>query len=232
MQDALAQMQSQGDCDNGSGMGKKNKPGGKGGMGMGMGIGNPGFQQKMQQLAAEQQALNQQMQQLGQGGEGSNGQMSQEQRAAMKRLSGEQDRVRKSMEELAKEQKENGGKPSDKNDGNKLQNELNKMAEEMKEITSEINKGNISPETLQRQEKILSRLLDATRSVNDRDFEKKREANSGKDILQRSPSGIDLSTQEGKTRAMQELMQSIKRGYTKDYEQVIRQYFDAIQKHY
>jgi chromosome segregation ATPase len=232
MQDALAQMQSQGDCDNGSGMGQKNKPGGKGGMGMGMGMGSPGFQQKMQQLAAEQQALNQQMQQLGQGGEGSNGQMSQEQRAAMKRLSGEQDRVRKSMEELAKEQKENGGKPNDKNDGNKLQNELNKMAEEMKEITSEINKGNISPETLQRQEKILSRLLDVTRSVNDRDFENKREANSGKDILQRSPSGIDLSTQEGKTRAMQELMQSIKRGYTKDYEQVIRQYFDAIQKHY
>ncbi|MDR0927681.1 MAG: hypothetical protein LBO69_07950 [Ignavibacteria bacterium] len=237
MKDALEQMKSESDCDNGDGSsnksgGKSKKPG-KGGSGGGaaggMGMGSS-MQMQMQQMAAQQQAINQQMQEMmGQGGEGG---MSQEQRAAMQRLSNEQDQMRKSMEELSKEQKDLGTKPEDREEQRKLANELQKMAEEMKEITADINRGNISPETLKRQEKILSRMLDATKSVNDRDFEKKRESNSGKDMQLKSPSGIDLSTQEGKMRAMQELMQSIKKGYTKDYEQVIRQYFEAIQQHY
>lgn len=228
LQDALAQMQSEGSCQNGGG--GQGQGSGKGGGG---GAGSIGFQQRMQQMAAEQQALYQQMQDMmGQGGSGGGGQYSQEQRAAMKRLADNQERIRKSTEELSKEQKNFGGKPQDKNENKKLANELAKLAEEMKEVTSDINSGNISPETLQRQEKILSKLLDAHKSINDRDYETKRESKKGADVMRQSPTTIDLSTQEGKTRAMQELMQSIKKGYTKDYEQIIRQYFEAIQKNY
>ena len=231
MQQSLSEMQGGGSCENGGGSGSCGGSGRGGSQGMGMG----GMQQMLQQMAAEQQALNQQMQQmLGQGGAGGTnpGRYSQEQQAGMQRLAGDQDRLRKSLEDLANEQKDLGGKPEDRNDAQKLSNELTKLADELKEITSDISRGRISTETLQRQERILSRLLDATRSVNERDFEKRREERTGTDILQRSPSGIDLSTQEGKTRAMQELMQSISRGYTKDYEQIIRQYFEAIQKNF
>ena len=234
MQDALSQCQNEGSCENGDGSGQGKGKGKSSGQGMGMG-GNAGMQQMLQQMAAEQQALNQQMKDmLGKSGSGgtNEGKYSQEQQAGMKKLADNQDRMRKTMEDLAQEQKDFGGKPQDKNDNKKLSNELTKLAEEMKEITADINRGNISSETLQRQEKILSRMLDATKSVNDRDFEKKRESKSGVDMLRHSPSGIDLSTQEGKTKAMQELMQSIKKGYTKDYEQIIRQYFEAIQRNY
>jgi hypothetical protein len=250
MQQSLNEMQNDGGCENGDnscsgdgscgqgncgqgGQGGKGQGRGKG-SGFGMGAGQ-GTQQMLQQMAAEQQALNQQMQQMmggsGQGGT-NEGRYSQEQQAGMRRIAEEQNRIGKSMEELAKEQEDLGGKPQDRNDGNKLSNELTKMAEELKEITADISRGRITPETLQRQERILSRMLDATRSVNDRDFERNRESQRGIDILRNSPSGIDLSTQEGKTRAMQELMQSIKKGYTKDYEQIIRQYFEAIQRGY
>ena len=232
MQQSLGEMQNEGSCENGDGSGSGSGQGKGKNQGMGMG----GMQQMLQQMAAEQQALNQQMQDMfGQGGGagGTNaGKYSQEQQAGMKKLADNQDRVRKSLEDLANEQKDFGEKPQDRNDAKKLSNELTQLAEELKEITTDINRGNISPETLQRQERILSRLLDATKSINDRDFERKRESKSGTDMLRRSPSGIDLSTQEGKTRAMQELMQSLKKGYTKDYEQIIRQYFEAIQKHY
>jgi len=247
MQQSLNEMQNDGGCENGDsscsgdgscgggncGQGGKGKGKGRG-SGFGPGSGQGGMQQMLQQMAAEQQALNQQMQQMLGGGQGSTneGRLSQEQQAGMRRLAGEQDRIGKSMEELAKEQEDFGGKPQDRNDSRKLTNELTKMAEELKEITANISRGNISPETLQRQERILSRMLDATRSINDRDFERNRESQRGVDILRNSPSGIDLSTQEGKTRAMQELMQSLKKGYTKDYEQIIRQYFEAIQRSY
>jgi flagellar biosynthesis GTPase FlhF len=234
MQDALQQMkngqQSSGSCDNPNGSGEGQSQGqGQGGMLPG-GI---GFSQRMQQMAAQQQALNQQMQDMMNGQNGNNqGQYSQEQRAEMKRLAEQQDKMRKSVDEMGKEQKELGGKPQDKTDGDKLANELKKLSEEMKEITSDIKNGNISPETLQRQERILSRMLDATRSVNERDFEKTRESKTGIAQSLRSPAEIDLTTQEGKTRAMQQLLNSIKQGYTKDYEQVIRQYLEAIQNNY
>ena len=239
LQDALQNMQNgggscdnpgcsnpgcKGECKNGQGEGQ-----GQGGMTPG----GMGFGQKMQQMAAEQQALNQQMQEMMNSQGGTNpGQYTQEQRAGMKRLADDQERMRKSIEEMGQEQKDLGGKPKDRTEGNKLANELKKLSDEMKEVTSDIKSGNITPETLQRQERILSKMLDATRSVNERDFEKNRESKTGIDKSMRSPAGIDLTTQEGKTRAMQQLLNSIKQGYTKDYEQVIRQYLEAIQKNY
>ena len=249
LQQSLNEMQNDGGCENGdsscSGDGScgqgncgGSQGGGKSGRGRGSSFGpgaGQGMQQMLQQMAAEQQALNQQMQEMmGGSGQGSTneGRLSQEQQAGMRRLAGEQNRLQKSMEELAKEREEMGGKPQDRSENNRLQNELSQMAKELAEITSDISRGRITAETLQRQERILSRMLDATRSVNDRDFDRKRESQRGIDHLRNSPSGIDLSTQEGRARAMQELMNSIKGGYTKDYEQIIRQYFEAIQSNY
>ena len=238
MQDALQSMKNGGECPNGC-----PNPGcsgqcssGEGGQGQGGSTpGGIGFGQKMQQMAAEQQSLNQQMQDMMGGQSATNpGQYSQEQRAEMGRLAEEQGKMSKSLEELGREQKELGSdkKPKDRTEGDKMAKELKELSDEMKEITAEINRGNINPETLQRQEKILSKMLDITRSVNERDFEKKREGRTGIDQALRSPAGIDLTTQEGKTRAMQQLLNSIKQGYTKDYEQVIRQYLEAIQNNY
>ncbi len=222
MQSALAQMQQQGagSCSNPGGTGQS---AGSGSSGSGMG-------QRMQQMAAEQQALNQMMQDMmgGKSSSGQNGSMSQEQRAEMKRIADKQGEMQKSIEQLSKEQQEFGGNnPGDKT-GKKISQELNNISKEMQEVTKEIQRGNVTPETIQRQEKILSRLLDATKSVNEKDFEKKRESNRGKDIQRNSPLEIDLNTQEGKSRVIQEFLQSIKRGYTKDYEQVIRKYFEQL----
>lgn len=229
MQNSLAQMQKQGGegaCENpGGGSGSSSGQGGSSGMGLG---------QSMQQLAAEQQALNQAMKEMmGQSGtgDGNSGRLSQEQLAQMQRMAGRQKEMQKTMEQLAQEQKNFGGNDEDQRknkDGNRLANELKKIADEMKEIASNVQRGNISPQTLERQEKILSRLLDATRSINERDYEKKRESERGKDIYAKSPSGIDLSTQEGRSKAMQELLQSLKQGYNKDFEQIIRKYFEKL----
>ncbi len=227
MQASLQQMQKQGEgsCQNPGG-GSPNSGGQGGSSGMGM------MGQQMQQMAAEQQALNQAMKEMmgnGPGQEGQNGKLSQEKRAQMKRMASQQKEMQKSMQQLAQEQKafSDADKRQNKN-GNKLANELKKIADEMKEISTDIEQGNITPETLKRQEKILSRLLDATNSVNKRDFEKKRESERAKSIYAKSPSGIDLSTQEGRAKAMRDLLQSLKQGYTKDYEQIIRRYFEKL----
>jgi hypothetical protein len=100
----------------------------------------------------------------------------------------------------------------------------------MQEIVSDMRSGGISEETMRRQERILSRLLDATRSTRERDYEKQRESRTGENISRSSPAAIDLKTQEGRTRALQELLRSTRQGYTKDYETIIRRYFEAMQQ--
>ena len=217
MQSMMAQMQSQGNCKNGS----CPNPGGQG-QGQGQGQGNMpdpngmGFAERLQQAAALQQQVQQGLQQMGQGGK-----LNQEQQAELGRLASQQGNAMKSVEELSMEHKKFSP-------GDKLPGELNKLSQDMKELMSDIESGNITPNTLKRQERIMSRLLDAVKSVHDRDFEKQRKSRSGKDVNRNSPGAIDLSTQEGRDRAYRELLNSIKQGYTKDFENLIRKYFEKI----
>jgi hypothetical protein len=186
--------------------------------GQGQGSGGQGFMQKLQQLAMQQQGINMAMQQMMQG------RMSPEQQAKFSRLTREQGRAQKAMQQLAEEEKQFESKTGRK----RALGNLDKIAEDMNEVLKDMQSGKVRPETMRRQDRILSRLLDATRSVHERDYEKKREAKSGENYTRKSPAQLDLSTTEGKNRALRELLKAAGKGYTKDYEEMIRRYFQAL----
>jgi hypothetical protein len=210
MQSMLSQMQQgNGSCDN---------PGGQG-QGQGSGQNKSGsFSQRLQQLANEQQAINQALQQM----EG--GSLTMEQQAKLGRIAQQQGNAQKSLDELAKEQKDYPGSQDKKTLGS-----LEKIEQEMKEAVTDLKNKNIDENTLKRQDRILSRLLDATKSIHERDFENVRESETS-DIKQKPPSELDMKNQELRSRSMQDLLRSIQECYTKDYEALIRQYFESLQK--
>jgi hypothetical protein len=183
---------------------------GQGGQGMGM----AGLMQRLQQLTGQQQGINQGTQNLG---------MSQQQAAEMARLAGEQGAVRKSLEQLAKEAAQAG-------DLSKILGDLNNVAQEMREVQTDLAQGNVNPETLRKQDRIVSRLLDSQRSARERDFEKRRKAESGTNVARRSPGAIDLSTQEGKSQLRQDMLKALEEGYSRDYEDLIRKYFELLEQ--
>ena len=80
------------------------------------------------------------------------------------------------------------------------------------------------------QKRILSKLLDAQRSINERDFEKRRESNSGTDYVRKSPEQLNLEKNKNAEQIRRELLNSIKAGYTQDYQELIRKYFEALGK--
>ena len=182
--------------------------------GEGQGMGMAGFMQRLQQMSGMQKGINQGTQNLGG--------MSPQQAAEMARLAGQQGMVRKSLEQLAKEAA-NAGQLS------KMLGDLNRIAQDMREVQTDLAQGNVNPETLRKQERILSRLLDSQRSARERDYEKKRRAESGTEITRRSPGAIDLTTQEGRTRLRQDLLKAMEEGYAKDYEELIKKYFEALE---
>ncbi|MBN1301953.1 MAG: hypothetical protein JW995_12125 [Melioribacteraceae bacterium] len=184
----------------------------------GQGGGMMSLMQQMQQMSERQMRLNQLTQQLNQ-----EGQLSQEQRAELQRLAKEQEVIRKSLEQLNREAKESG-------ESKTLAGNLDRILEEMKEAVVNMQTEKVNDNLIQAQERILSKLLDAQRSINERDFEKERESKSGKVITRESPPEIIFSTEEGKDVLRNELLKAIQEGYSKDYEELIRKYYEALQK--
>ncbi|HTX99748.1 MAG TPA: hypothetical protein VMG09_06990, partial [Bacteroidota bacterium] len=182
--------------------------------GGGEGMGMAGFMQRLKQLSGMQQGINQGTQQAGG--------MTQEQAAALARLAGEQGMVRKSLEELQREAASAG-------ELHKMLGDLTGIANEMREVQTNLAQGNVNPETLRKQDRILSRLLDAQRSTQERDFEKTRRAQTGNDISKKSPGTLDLTTQEGKDKLRRDLLKALEQGYSRDYEEMIRKYFEALE---
>jgi hypothetical protein len=168
--------------------------------------------QQLNQLAMQQLGLNQATQELLQ-------KLSLQQQAEMARLAAQQELIRKSLQELMKEAEISGNR-------GKILGDLNKIAEEMKEVVSDLESNNLTEETIRKQDRILSRLLDAQRSIHERDFEKRRESRPGQGIVRESPPELNL--QEDRDKIFQELLKAIREGYHKDYEVLIKKYIELL----
>lgn len=185
--------------------------------GSGSGGGMMSLMQQLQQMTGQQMQLNKMTKQLQQG------QMSQEQMAQMQRLAGQQEMIRKSLEQLNKEAVESG-------QSKKFTRDFEQMMNEMQEVVTKMRTENLDDDLVQKQEKILSKMLDAQRSINERDFEDRREAKSGENQNRKSPEELIFSSDEGQDVIREALIKAVKEGYSKDYEELIRKYFEELQK--
>jgi len=176
--------------------------------------------QQLQKMSGQQLDLNNMTQMLQQMQQG---QLSQEQQGQMQRLAQQQQLIQKSLEQLNKEAKQSG-------ESKKIPVDLENIVNQMKEVVSDMNTEKLNEDLIQKQEKILSKLLDAQRSINERDFEKERKSESGKNVQRNSPAQLNLSNQQGKEKLKDELNRAVREGYNKDYQEIIRKYYEALQK--
>jgi hypothetical protein len=175
-----------------------------------------GLLQQLQMMAGQQMGINMQTQQLGE-------QMSQARAAEAARLALEQEALRKSVEQLNREAQASAERE-------KILGDLERITQEMKEVVTNLEQNQVNPETIQKQERILSRLLDASRSLRERDFEKRRRAQTGNQIVRRGPAELDPSVLDTQTKLREDLLKAIEQGYVKDYQELIRKYFEELQK--
>lgn len=178
--------------------------------------GTPSLMQQLQQLAGEQENINALTQKLGESGA-----LSMEQQAELARLAAQQEAIRKSIEQLSDEAAQS--QAQDKVLGN-----LDKIAGDMKDIVKDMQGKEISQETIQRQEKILSRLLDAARSIRQRDYDNRRESTPGEDMARRSPANIDLSN--ATSEQDQEMLRLIRKNFPPEYQKIILKYYEMLKR--
>ncbi len=176
--------------------------------------------QQLQKMSGQQMDLNNMTQMLQQMQQG---QMSPEQQGQMQRLAQQQQLIQKSLEQLNKEAKQSG-------ESKKIPADLENIVNQMREVVTDMNTEKLSDDLIQKQEKILSKLLDAQRSINERDFEKERKSESGNNFTRNSPGELNLSNQKAKDKLKDEYNRAVREGYNKDYEDLIRKYYEALQQ--
>lgn len=169
--------------------------------------------QGLQGMTANQMAINQQTMGLSQ-----QGQYSMEQRAQMARLAAEQEAVRRSVDDLLKEF----------GDRSEILGRLDKLGEEMKKVVDDLAQNEVSQQTIDRQQRILSRLLDAQKSVRRRDYSRRRRSRPGEVVVRRGPAELSESLGQVQSQLRRDLLRALAEDYPKAYEDLIRAYFQAL----
>ncbi|MGB2698643.1 MAG: hypothetical protein WBD28_12410, partial [Candidatus Zixiibacteriota bacterium] len=78
------------------------------------------------------------------------------------------------------------------------------------------------------QERILSRLLDAEKSLTRRDYSKTRMAETGEDIIREGPDELPFDLGEKDRLEKEWLKKVFEENYPKEYEELIQEYFRKL----
>lgn len=183
----------------------------------GFGGGMEDLLQQLSRMTAEQMMLNQEMDGMPlpipmPGG------LSPQQLAQIERMLSKQRGIRQTLEEM---QQSMGTEPG-------LMSNLDAIIEEMKQVEKDLSQLVVNRELIQRQEKILSRLLDVQRSVRQREFKEKRESEVGKAYQIPLTPTLPADLGERKKILREKLLQALKEGYPKEYERLIKLYFESL----
>ena len=213
--------------------GKGGKKPGQGNMGQ--------LMQRLGEIIAQQMGLNGKTGKMGQMGEdgqsGENGKkvnngkgtspndLTDRQKQEMQRLSMEQLQIQKSMEQLNEELKK-----EQERSGDKVLGDMDEVKKEMEEIVKQLEENRYDDKLLEKQNRILSRMLDAQLSQREKDFEPKRESRPGDNVTRTSPPEIILKGPNSYNALKEDFLKLQKEGYTEDYEALITKYLMELKK--
>ena len=182
----------------------------------GGGGGMQDFMQQMQQMGEQQMAMNmltqQLMQQLGQGKS-----VSHEMRGQMGKTSADEQQIAENLKRLMQTNPQ----------AQKQAAALNRLIEELEDVSNKLRYNRLDNELIKQQENILSRMLEATKSINKKDQSQKRKGEEAEDRLWATPEDIDLRFKELENNA---LLEEEYKQYSKEYQKIILEYIKRLNR--
>jgi hypothetical protein len=140
-----------------------------------------------------------------------------QQKSILEELLKQQSELRQQLEDLV------GDNPGEETGG------LSNAGDEMDEVILDLKNNNINRETIERQQRILSKMLDSQKSLTQKDFSKKRISKSAEnynyDYL-----NTNLDIVEKNSFFIDAMESALKEDIPLDYQNVTRLYFLNLQK--
>jgi hypothetical protein len=134
-------------------------------------------------------------------------------------LAAQQAAIRKEMQKLGQELNK---------DGSGAGNGINKLAEEMEKNERDIVNKNITPETMRRQQDIMTRLLEHEKAERERELDQKRTSNEGRDMPPPDPARY-FDHQRQRAREA-ELLRTVPPGLKPYYRDRVNAYFGTFDR--
>ncbi|MFO7660114.1 MAG: DUF4175 family protein, partial [Candidatus Cloacimonadaceae bacterium] len=180
----------------------------------GGGGGMESLMKMLQQMGQEQMAMNMLTQQLLQQMQQSGGRLGSAEQQQLQRLASEQERLAENLKRALQNNPE----------AQKQGSSLKQMADEMEAIARQLKQNRIDQDLVNRQERILSKLLDAQKSINKREFSQKRKAETALE----NPDNPFIPSTDFNLLRRKALLDEQYRAFPREYQQVIQQYLKLL----
>lgn len=182
------------------------------------GMGFDQFMQKMKDMLKKQQQLGKKMDMFSQR-QGGTPLMRKMQSQAMKQMAMEQQMIRESMEKLSEKMSHNSA----------LSKQMKALASEMSQIEKELKRGSVSKRARERQKRLVERMLDTTKSMNQKKKSKQRKGKTS-NFSGSALAGESLSDDAFKKSAkkIRPLDYKADEKAPAEYENLIQEYFKAL----
>ena len=174
-----------------------------------------GFESYMEQLGKlsdQQKGINQSTMQLPQ--LGTSGQQNM-----MQQLMNQQKALKEGLEQLL------NNMPGSENTG------LGQANKEMEDVINDFKRNQVDRRTKERQQRILSRMLDSQKSLTKKDFSNNRKSEQYTDnVIYDSPSGLPKNKGQRDLLLINAMEEALQEGHSNEYQELIKLYFYNLQK--
>lgn len=174
--------------------------------------------EQLQEMSGQQQQLNNMLQEMINDIQGDR--LRQDQMERLNQMARQQNAIRKQLENMRK----NGNF----SDGDKIMSELERLNEQMEDAINDLRGGNLDRPFIQRQQNILSRMLDAEKALQQRDEDEKRKGRNPDESLQGLPGKMSL--EELRKRIRSQLSDPNYSKFNQDYQELIEKYFELLDR--
>ena len=146
---------------------------------------------------------------------GKDGKMSYEMRQQAERLASDEQRLAENLKRMLQNNPE----------AQKQSASLNKIIDDLESISTRLKRNQIDQNLIDKQERILSRLLDAQKSIHKREFTKKRKSEVSEIDDWNMPEDIRLKFDKLRRKA---LLDEDFQSYPKEYKELIIEYLKLL----
>ena len=174
--------------------------------------------EQMQNMSQDQQMLNQQLQDLINDAQGER--LTREQADRLDQIARQQNEIRRQMQEL----QQRGALDQ----GDRALSELQRMLEEMEDSINDMRGGITDPIMIQRQQNILSRMLSAEESLQQRGEEDEREGTAATEYNRVLPPDMTLEELQQEIRARMQDPNYTR--FSEEYQRLIERYFERLRQ--
>ncbi|WP_440999325.1 DUF4175 family protein [Fodinibius sp. SL11] len=175
--------------------------------------------EQMKKMSGEQQKLNQQIQEMINDMQGNR--LSQDQMDRLNQLSKQQNKIRKQLRELQRR--------GQLESGDRVLSELERMSEQMEDAINDLRGGRLDEQMTQRQQNILSRMLNAEKAIQERGKEERREATTAQEREQGVSPDVTLEELQKQIRNM--INDPNYTSFSDDYQRLIEHYFELLKEY-